>query len=340
MRATQHTIAKLANVSQATVSRVLKGDTRVEPELRERVLQIAKAQNYQPDMRAKSLRERKTYQVGLVLKRPSGSVTLDPFFAALTASLLSYLAESDYRLVLELATAETQEAIYDEMLRMRVVDGLILVESEARDERIHRLQADRFPFVVIGNPGAGRVWSVDNDNVLAAETATAHLIQEGYRRVGMIAGPKGVMVSEDRILGYQRACERFGYPARVWHSSFGADAARAAAFEALSSPSSPDALVVLDDFMAMGAVMAARELGLCVPSQVGLVGFNNSYICELIEGGLTSVDLGIQEIVRLAVRQLLNIIDNVVEDDPFRRVVPCELHVRGSSTRALMESRL
>lgn len=339
MRATQHTIAKLARVSQATVSRVLAGDARVDPEIRRRVLAVVAEENYRPDARARSLRQRRTGLIGLVLKRPVGSVALDPFFAGLTSEILEALSKTEYHLCIDFVTsASSQEAVYDQLLRDRRVDGVILVESEARDERISRLQADHFPFVVIGNPGGSQVWSVDNDNVLAAEIATQHLLDQGYRTIAMIAGPHGLTVSEDRIVGYARAFRRAGGTPTIWHSEFGAEPARAAAREALTSAFKPDALVMLDDFMAMGAVHAARDLGLCVPDHVGLVGFNDSYLCELLECGLTSVSLSVSEIVRLAVDQLLSIVEGRSDEPPFRRVVPCRLCARGSTAPTLARS--
>jgi len=332
MRVRQQDIAKLAKVSQATVSRVLAGDAKVDAKITARVRAVMAQHNYQPDVRARSLRNKRTGLIGLVLKRPHGGLANDPFFASLIAEIMDYLDGQPFHLCLDIASDEkTQGAMYDEMLRTRRVDGLILVESEARDERIQRLQADAFPFVLIGNPQEeDTVWSVDNDNVLAAEIATRHLIEQGYRQVEMIAGPFGITVSEDRIQGFRRAA---GPNARVWNSDFGSDAARSTAIRALEEKNPADALLVLDDFMAMGVVQAARHLGLRIPQDVGLVSFNDSNLCELIDSGLSSVSLNIGEIVRFACEQLFDAMEAEEGIAPMRRIVPCELKVRGSSTR-------
>ncbi len=338
MRVTQQDIAKLANVSQATVSRVLSGDARVEDDIKVRVLAVMRDTNYQPDVRARSLRSRRTGLIGLVVKRPSGGLNDDPFFANLISQIMDFLVGRPYHLCVEMVSSSSnQEAVYDELLRTRRVDGLILVESEARDERIHRLQDDEFPFVLIGNPltdnGKDGIWSVDNDNILAGAMATEHLLETGYRRVGMLAGPMGLTVSEDRIIGYQRAISGSGSPELVWHSDFGHVAAREAALKLLASEDCPDALVVLDDFMAMGVMLAARQLGMPIPDKLGLVSFNNSSLCGLMDRGLTSVSLNIPQIIRSACGRLLKIIEEKALYGSRRMIVPCELHVRGSSVR-------
>lgn len=335
MRVRQQDIARLAKVSQATVSRVLAGDDKVDSKITERVRAVMQAHNYQPDVRARSLRSRRTGLIGMVIKRPHGGLNSDPFFASLIAEIMDFLDGEPYHLCLDVASdEESQVAIYDEMLRTRRVDGLILVESEARDERIQRLQDDAFPFILIGNPwDTDRIWSVDNDNALASEMATRHLLEQGYERIGMIGGPVGITVSEDRIQGYTKAVNLAGQMPRVWRSDFGSKAARETAVAALSSDKAPDALVVLDDYMAMGVVQAGRQVGKQIPSELGLVSFNNSHLCDLLERGLSSVSLNIDAIVRHACEQLIQAINGEEDSEPVRCIVPTELHVRGSSQR-------
>lgn len=336
MRITQQDIAKLAQVSQATVSRVVAGDEKVEPSIRKRVADVMSENNYRPDVRARSLRGKKTGLIGLVIKRPPGGLSFDPFFARLTAEILDYLSGREYHLCLDTVLSEFgHEAIYDEMLRTRRVDGLILVESETRDERIERLRADQFPFVLIGNPLDRLVHSVDNDNEFAGHIAATHLVEGGYRKIGFLAGRPGVTVSDDRIAGYSRAMSLAGAAPLVFHSDFGSDAANKTAREVLASPDRPDALVVLDDFMAMGVVLAARAAHLRIPEDLGVVSFNDTPLCDLLECGLTSVSLNIAMIVQRACNRLLRIVEGRAIEAEARTIVPCELMVRGSSRRPI-----
>lgn len=341
VRATQRDIARLARVSQATVSRVVAGDSRVDSETRDRIIAVMQEQNYQPHFLARSLRSQRSGFIGLVVKRPSGGLNDDPFFANLSAEIMDFLGPTPYHLCMEMVSQETQAATYDELLRTRRVDGLILVESELQDERLTRLLHDRFPFVVIGNPSfvdssptTQVPHSVDNDNAKAAHAATLHLLKNGYRSVGFLGGPAGVTVSEDRILGFKAACDEAGVCHQIWRSNFGLEAARATAMGLLGGGEMPEALVVLDDFMAMGVIQAARSMQVRIPSELGLVSFNDSRLCQLIECGLTSVKLNIREMVRTACRTLLEIIEDPSSAAPKRSIIPTEVVVRGSSQPA------
>ncbi len=334
MRITQQEIARLANVSQATVSRVVAGDPRVEPEIRERVQQVMRQHNYRPDVRARSLRTRQTHLVGLVLKRTPEDLQGDPFFSLFVSEILGFLSSTPYHLCVDIAASELrQEHVYDELLRTRRVDGVILVESAPSDDRIKRLQSEGFPFVLVGNPGASNLPSVDNDNVLAGRIATQHLIDQGYSRIGFLTGPEGLTVSHDRAEGYRQAICESGQEPLVVYSDFGFAPARAAAQKMLATHRGLDAMVVLDDYMAMGAIDAAREAHLPIPTGLGVVGFNDTSLCNLVPGGLTSVSLNIEEVVRQACGKLLRIIEGRADGEEPRLIVPSELKVRGSSTR-------
>lgn len=333
MRVTQQDIARIARVSQATVSRVLAGDTRVDNETRERVLGAMAQTHYRPDVRAQSLRQKRTHLIGLVVKRPDGGIKDDPFFSCLISEITQFLSQTKYHLCLDVAkNAVSQSAIYDNLLRTRRVDGLILVEPELDDRRLMRLQDDQFPFVVIGNPKSPAFHSVDNDNVLAARMATLHLLDNGFRSVGFLAGPRGVAVSDDRVIGYRMAMQERGEMDQVWHADFGHHAAAAKAVEILSQPVPPEALVVLDDFMAMGVASSAKQIGLRIPQDLALVSFNDSSLCWLFEGGLTSVNMNFEQMMRSACERLVDVIENGAQV-PSRMVISCELKVRGSSAR-------
>lgn len=330
---TQREIALLAKVSQSTVSRVLTGDETVDAETAASIRAIMAQHNYRPDGNARALRSSRSGLIGLVVQRPAGGFQDDPFFAMLTSEIIDALAGSHYTLCLELASESTQRSIYDELLRSRRVDGLLLVESAADDERIRLLQRDRFPFVVIGNPSndGGPVWCVDNDNPAAAFGVTRHLIEGGYRRIAFLAGPLGITVSQDRVRGYREAMSAAGLEANVWECEFSLASARRAAAALLDQSERPDAVLALDDLLASGVELAARERGLTIPRDLGLASFNDSKRCELIADGLTSVNLNIPQLVRTACATLLNLIEGEASGEPFRAIVPAELHVRRSS---------
>ena len=339
-RTTQRDIARMGQVSQATVSRVVSGDERVDHEVRGRILQIMAEQNYLPDFWARSLRKRRTGFIGLVLKRSQEEINGDPFFVSLAYELMAFFGRTQYGLCVEIVTDETQAAVYDEMLRTRVVDGLILVEPEASDNRISRLRKDNFPFVLIGNPHSiglpiegAEPLSVDNDNIMAAYEATHHLFSGGYRRVGFLAGPAGLAVTEDRTAGYLKAVFENQATPQVTNSDFGLKAARENAVRLFESIHRPDALVVMDDFMAMGVVQAARSCRLQIPDHLGMVSFNDSTVCDFIECGISSMNLNVQGIVQAAGVTLIRTIEGKPIAGGHRVIIPSRLVERGSSKR-------
>ena len=335
MKVTQRLIAARCRVSQATVSRVLGGDSRVDSATRELVLDAIKAYNYKPDERGRSLRQNRTNLVGLVVKRPPHGLQDDPFFARLIAEITEYLSESPYHLCLDVVrSSSAQVSMYDDLLRTRRIDGLIMVEPVARDPRIEKLQAEGFPFVLIGNPlSFSDVVSVDNDNVHASVIATQHLLDQGFKNVGIVAGPEGVAFSDDRIEGYKRAIARNDQAPLIWHSDFGNVEAYETGRQIFSSGSNVDGLVVLDDFMAMGVIQAARVFNIDIPDELGIVSFNDTALCQLQEYGLSSVSLSIEQMVRESCDRLLKVIESGDVEGPRRYIVPCDLKARGSSIR-------
>ncbi|MBX3115001.1 MAG: LacI family DNA-binding transcriptional regulator [Fimbriimonadaceae bacterium] len=334
MRVTQQDIARISAVSQATVSRVLAGDSRVEPETRDRVLAVIEESNYQPDVRAQSLRTKRTNLIGIVLQRSPTDATDDPFIAALITEITHALSSTKYHLCIDIAnSAEHQSRVYDELLRTRRIDGLLLVEPEKDDPRLTRLQKDDFPFVVIGNPKVAAWHSVDNDNVMASRMATLHLIEEGHPTIAFLCGPKGVAVSDDRVTGYQMAMHERGLKPAVLHCDFGHDAAFCLATDQFESGQIPSALLVMDDFMATGVIKAAGNVGVSIPDQMALASFNNSTLCGLIPNGLTSVNMNLAGLVQRGIEKLIQLIENGERVEPSRYVVPCELVIRGSSRR-------
>jgi len=328
-------IARLAGVSQATVSRVLKGDPQVNDEMRERVLAVVQELGYVPDARAQSLRSQRTRLLGLVVHRAPEALAGDPFFSALIASIVEQAGRHDYHLCVDTArTVRSQRAIYEELLRTRRVDGLILVESETHDKRIERLSSEGFPFVLIGRyEPIDAVCSVDNDNIGAAFMATDYLIRIGRRRVAYIGGPAGLTVTRDRLQGYKNALESHGVgydPCLVAFSEFNERSAASAMAELLSLNPPPDAVVGLDDLIALSAMREAKRHGRRVPDEIAFIGFNDSPLCHYVEPSLTSIAVDIPALARRATEMLITLIEGH-EPHPKRQIVPARLVKRESA---------
>ncbi|MCS7209991.1 MAG: LacI family transcriptional regulator [Fimbriimonadales bacterium] len=328
-------IARLAGVSQATVSRVLKGNPQVNEAMRQRVLAVVQELGYVPDARAQSLRSQRTRLIGLVVHRAAEALAGDPFFSALIASIIEQAGRHDYHLCVDTArTARSQRAVYEELLRTRRVDGLILVESETRDKRIERLSSEGFPFVLIGRyDPADAVCSVDNDNIGAAFMVTDYLVRTGRRRIAYIGGPAGLTVTRDRLQGYRDALESHGIgydPHLVAFAGFNERSAASAMTDLLSQTPQPDAVLGMDDLIALSAMREAKRHGVRVPDDIAFVGFNDSPLCRYVEPSLTSVAVEIPALARKATEMLIALIEGH-EPNPRRQIVPARLVKRESA---------
>lgn len=331
----QSEIARLAGVSQATVSRVLNNDPQVNEEMRQRVLAVVETLGYFPDARAQSLRAQRTYLLGLVIHRAPEALTYDPFFSALMGSIIQQAGRHGYHLCVDTArTPRSQRAIYEELLRTRRVDGLILVESETRDQRIVRLTEQGFPFVLLGRydpPDA--VCSVDNDNVGAGQMVTEYLLQKGHRRIAYLGGASVLTVTRDRLQGYRNALERNSIPYDPQLVFFTESSLRGgqSAMEALLSLSPrPTAVVAMDDLIAVGAMRTAQKHGVRIPQEMAFVGFNDTPLCEMVEPTLTSVAIDIPNLARVATERLIALIEGRPVE-PKRQIVPARLMEREST---------
>ncbi|MCS7310587.1 MAG: LacI family transcriptional regulator [Armatimonadetes bacterium] len=332
---TQNQIAKLSRVSQATVSRVLRGDPRVTEELRQRVLAVIEQHGYVPDARAQSLRSQRTGILGLVVHRSPKQLARDPFFSALIAAIIDFAGKAGYHLCVDAARAvQSRRAIYEELLRTRRVDGLILVEPQTQDERMPHLLEEGFPFVLIGRyEPTDAVYSVDNDNIGAGRMATEYLLRKGHRRIAYISGPRGLFVCEDRHTGYQQALREAGEccpPELVVWGDFTEEHGYRAMSRLLGLPEPPTAVVAVDDLVAIGALRAAKERGVAVPQQLAVVGFNDSPFCQYVEPPLSSVAVDIRTLAQIATDLLIRQIEG---RDPAQRrhIVPCHLVERESA---------
>lgn len=331
----QQDIAALAGVSQATVSRVLNGDPQVNEPLRDRVMQIIRDVNYVPDVRAQMLRNKRTDNLGLVVHRSPRNLSADPFFCSLVAFLIEEAGKRGLHLCIDAArSAHGRRTIYEQMLRTRRVDGLILVEPAEEDERIQRLSREGFPFVLIGRSDlADHVYSVDNDNVGAARQAAEHLLEQGHRRVGFIGGPPGLLLHEDRLKGYSEAllaADLAVDQSLLANADFTEAGGAKAMKRLLEQREPPTSVLCLDDLIAMGALRAAKDSGRSVPQDLAIVGFNDSAICPYLHPPLTSVAVDIASLARHATQLLVDLINGRVPEEP-RRIVASRLVARESS---------
>lgn len=324
-------VAALAEVSPATVSRVLNGDQRVAQALHDRVIKAAETLGYRPNSQARSLRTQATKVLGLII-----SDIQNPFFTALVRGVEDAASERDYSVVLANADEDlAKERRYLEVTAAERMAGVILSPASTKDTRLDLLIDLGIPVVVIDR----RIRSVEVDSVTvnnqkAAKEAVAHLIAAGCRRIGVISGPTEISTASDRLAGYRAALRTAGIPfdpALVARADFRVEGGRVATRALLALPKPPDGLFVTNNLMMVGALEALAETGVTFPDDIVLAGFDEMSWAGLAPP-ITLIEQPTYEIGRRAADLLLRRISGE-KFPPQRIVLPAALRVRKSSQR-------
>jgi LacI family transcriptional regulator len=298
------TVARLANVSVASASRVLNG-IRTTPDVLQRVTEAAERVGYVPNAAARSLRSRRTGQI--VFAMPD---VANPVYTTMVASIQEVVRPGGWRLMLHSTGADIEDelAIVRDLKR-RIADGLILVSLRMTEVHAAELAAAAAPVVVLGRPTSGvRVDTVRVNSRRGAAEAVRHLHAARRRRIAFVNGPDGTVPAGIRRLGYLdglAACGIEPDEALVEEADdFTVGPGRAAAARLLER-ARPDAIFCANDLIAIGALAALRDAGLRVPDDVSVVGMDNTYLCDVTCPPLTTIDLGAAQRARMAGELLL-----------------------------------
>lgn len=331
--ATLEQVARVANVSRATVSRVVNGDRRVGESARTAVEAAVKELGYTPNRAARSLVTRRSDSIAVVIPEPTAQLFGDPFFPRVLRGISEALAEEELALVLLMPQGRGDEARVERYLAAGHTDGALLVSLHGSDPLPRDLQRRGIPVVVGGRPPGTGIPYVDVDNRGGAGAAVAHLLETGRRRVATIAGPQDMPPGADRLAGYHETLARAGLAGAdglVEVADFTLDGGRAAMERLLERAPDIDAVFAASDLMAIGALAALDAAGRSVPGDVAVIGFDDSPVAASARPTLSSIRQPTEEMGREMTRLLLHGMRNA--DGPPRRVIlDTSLVVRQSS---------
>ncbi|MCA9859918.1 MAG: LacI family DNA-binding transcriptional regulator [Thermomicrobiales bacterium] len=329
-------VAALAGVSRSTVSRVVNGDPRVSDAARERVEQVIREHHYVPNALARGLASRRTRIIGLLVARSVGVVLTDPFFADVIQGAVSVGNDAGYSVTILMETgdsADIADRIYQRFIRSRHVDGVVIVSSAVEEPILDRLIEDQFPFVLIGRHPNKVVDFVDVDNRAAARDGVAHLLEHGYRRIGIINGPPDLIVAVDRYTGYERALQEAGYrpdPSLSVNSDFTRSGGYRAMTQMLAENANPpDAMFVTGDVMALGVLQALHDQGIRVPEDIAVMGFDGLEETLVSTPVLSTIHQPIREIGATSVGTLIELLEHP-DRSPIERYLPHYVQKRRS----------
>ncbi len=325
-------VAKQAGVSRSTASRVVNNDRNVSGKVRKRVQQVIDDTGYQPHPAARSLASQRSRMIGLVLPRTVSSFFTDPYFPRLTQGVAQACNQHNLTLGLFLlATQDDEERVFPSLSRKGLLDGIIVQTAQKGDKLINRLISSNFPLIVAGRPfNTNGVSYIDVDNMQAAQQAVNHLIKTGYKRIGTITGMLNGTVGIDRQEGYEKAIREHGWQldkSLIAEGDFTEQSGYLGMKKLLTAR--PDAVFAASDTMAVGAIRAIRETGLCIPGDIAIVGFDDLPLASLSDLKLTTIRQPIVQFGVQAVEALIDLIENGTK--PARRIImDTELVIRDS----------
>ena len=338
--ATMRDVAQLAGVSTATVSHVINGSKKLSPETTERVLRAISQVNYTPNTLAKSLRMGQSHTVGVLVEDIRGLPV-----AAIVSGISETLARSGYKTILhDLHLLEKLYNQYEQIgtYRERINEGVMLLKSSNVDGIIYVAMHDRHlnylldpmdtPLVYAYSHGTENDAYVTYSNRDSAVEMTRYLIRHGHTRIGVIAGHPHSYPTGQRLLGIQMAMQQAGLalpPDYIRYGDWEYESGQARTRELLRLPEPPTAIFAMNDLMAAGSISAMQAMGLHIPEDIAIVGFDNREIASYLQPPLTTVALPTTEI---GVRAALHIIDiiSIPYVQPIREIIPCSIVERNS----------
>ena len=326
-RPTYAEIAKLAGVSEATVSRVLNGDSKVDAD---RVAAVNKAVDqlgYQKNRAAAALASGRTGLIAVVIDDDL-SVFQDPFWGAITNGISKVLMDNEMQTLLLVAPLDNIDSPVAQYLQRGEVDGAIFLQLH-KDTLIKRLAKQNLPLVVNGTPHTSNPFAyVDSDNAGGAFAAVRHLVENGRKKIATITGDLSNTAAEQRLDGFQAAMVDLGMKAPkslIVEGDWSRDSGYNHAKKLLSKNPDLDAIFCANDLMALGAITAVQEAGKSVPGDVAVIGFDDSYLAQNSHPGLTSVR---QDIAGLGSEAAKMILAKLRGEEVHSEILPCELIVR------------
>lgn len=338
--ATMRDVALLAGVSTATVSHVINGTKKLSPETTERVLRAISQVNYTPNTLAKSLRMGQSRTVGVLVEDIRGLPV-----AAIVSGISETLARSGYKTILhDLHLLEKLYNQYEQIAtyRERINEGVMLLKASNVDGIIYVAMHDRHlnylldpmdtPLVYAYSHGSQKDTYVTYSNQDSAAELTRYLMAHGHRRIGVIAGHPHSYPTGQRLLGIRMALQQAGLalpPEYIRYGDWEVESGKEQAMELLRLPDPPTAVFAMNDLMAAGAISAIQAMGLRIPEDIAIVGFDNREIASYLQPPLTTVALPTTEIGTKAALHIIEMI-SMPYVHPVREIIPCSIVERDS----------
>lgn len=305
-------VAQRAGVSRSSVSFALNNRPGLAEETRARILAAAEELGWQPSRPARALSLGRAGAIGLVLTRDPGLIGADPFYPAFIAGIESVLSEQGDGLVLHVTSADREQALYERLAADRRVDGVLLTDLRVDDPRPALTASLGLPTVVVGRAEwAGGHCAVELDDEPAYVAAVRSLAEAGHRRIAHVQGPQEFRHAVRRREAWERTLAELGLPQGPLRSGgFTAEGGAAATRELLALAQPPTAIVYGNDLAATAGLAVAHELGISVPGQLSVVGYDDTPLAQYTHPPLASARADARSWGEAAAQALQDVITN------------------------------
>jgi LacI family transcriptional regulator len=332
-------IARIANVSAMTVSRALNNRHSVRGATREKILKIANRLGYMPNRIARSLVSKKSDLISLIVADIS-----NPFFAEISRGIEDRARENGYHVIFS-STDDDPKNLEScvRMMREMGVDGFIIAAVSLKEPIVDELLDQEIPVVLINRRiKKSNVNYVVVDNYKGAYLAVEYLINIGYKKIGIISGRSSVSTGKERLQGYRKGLLDHGLKFKKEYSSqgpFTEEHGKKAAKKMLTLKNRPEAIFAASDNIALGVMNAAGELGLKIPEDLAIVGFDDTIFSSNSKIRLTTVSQRKYEMGERGVQILIDLIENQQSDYINKVVLEPRLIIRESCGHNLPKNK-
>ncbi|MFD2133739.1 LacI family DNA-binding transcriptional regulator [Pseudogracilibacillus auburnensis] len=321
MKVTIYHVAKEANVSIATVSKVINNNGRISEKTRKKVKDVMEKLNYRPNMLASALMGKQTKTIGLLIPDLA-----NPFFSELARSIEDRGHELGYNLVICNTDYESdKENQYLALLMQKSVDGFILASGFENLEKVEELMKQDIPVVIVARDfPMFSVNAVALDDFMGGYLAANHLIELGHQNLGVVA--RDLWSNRERLRGFNHALaendlkinSNFEFIHEIDHIKAGREMAE----KYINSDNGPTAIFACNDLLAAGVIQMAKQLGLNVPKDLSVIGFDNTSIATIIEPPLTTIAQPIQSMGKEVMDLMVSIIKGEKEEKSRITLLP------------------
>lgn len=335
-RTTIRDVAALAGVSVGTVSMVLNGSNKLNPETRQRVMDAVIKLDYRRNPHARSLSTQKSMTIGLII-----TDLTNPFFGMMVGRVQQEIDSRGYDLLLGMTKndIEREKKVIAKFIDS-AVDGIIIVPAHYRNpnlSHIYALEQRNIPYVYLTTyyPGT-RGSCAMTDLAQGSYELTNYLLETGHKNIVMISGYVELVLSAERLRGFRRAHEEHGLEVRadqIVEAEPDYNGGREA-FDQIIKRGKPDAIMTVNDIVSMGVLTRAREVGLRVPEDLSVAGYDDLLYSSMLETSLTTVRQPIKEMSAAAVDMIFKAAEGETVDNKLVMFKP-QLFIRSSTKNRL-----